>query len=107
MASASPRRATGSLAAFRRLSPAVVLTDIIMPEQDGISAIMEMRRERPGVKIIAMSGSGRVGKSDFLTIAKRLGADFTVHKPFDVDELVTTIRQHLEQDRIRLNQPDP
>jgi len=80
---------------FRRISPAVVLTDIIMPEQDGIGAIMEMRRERPGVKIIAMSGSGRCGKADFLEVAKLLGADATIHKPFDIDELVATVRRHL------------
>jgi DNA-binding response OmpR family regulator len=80
---------------FRKISPAVVLTDIIMPEQDGIGTIMQMRRERPGVKIIAMSGGGRIGKSDFLTIAKKLGADSIAHKPFNIDELVATIRQHL------------
>ena len=45
--------------------------------------------------IIAMSGSGRIGKSDFLTVAKKLGADAVVAKPFDIDELVTTIRGHL------------
>jgi DNA-binding response OmpR family regulator len=82
---------------FRRISPAVVLTDIIMPEQDGIGVIMEMRRERPGVKIIAMSGSGRCGKSDFLTVAKKLGADSVIHKPFDIDELVETINRHLKR----------
>jgi DNA-binding response OmpR family regulator len=75
----------------------VVLTDIIMPEQDGIGVIMEMRRERPGVKIIAMSGSGRCGKSDFLTVAKKLGADSVIHKPFDIDELVETINRHLKR----------
>ena len=80
----------------RRISPKVVLTDIIMPEQDGIGIVMEMRRERPGVMIIAMSGSGRIGKSDFLTVAKKLGADAVVPKPFDIDELVTTIRGRLE-----------
>jgi DNA-binding response OmpR family regulator len=92
---ATARDGREGLKIFRRISPAVVLTDIIMPEQDGIGVIMEMRRERPGVKIIAMSGSGRVGKSDFLTIAKKLGADAVIHKPFDIDELVATVRRHL------------
>lgn len=87
------------LARFRQVSPKVVLTDIIMPELDGLSAIMEMRRQRPGVTIIAMSGGGRIGKSDFLAVAKQLGADSTVQKPFDVDELVTRIRRHLEPRR--------
>jgi DNA-binding response OmpR family regulator len=93
---ATAQDGVAGLEVFRRTSPAVVLTDIIMPEQDGIGLIMEMRRERPGVKIIAMSGSGRIGKSDFLTVAKSLGADSVVPKPFDIDQLVTTIRGHLQ-----------
>ena len=92
---ATARDGRAGLKTFRRISPAVVLTDIIMPEQDGIGVIMEMRRERPGVKIIAMSGSGRCGKSDFLTVAKKLGADDIIHKPFDIDELMAMIRRHL------------
>jgi len=93
---ATARDGLAGLALFRQVSPKVVLTDIIMPEQDGTSAIMEMRRQRPGVTIIAMSGGGRIGRSDFLAVAKQLGADSTVEKPFDVDELVTRIRRHLE-----------
>jgi len=92
---ASARDGLAGLATFRQISPAVVLTDIIMPEQDGIGTIMQMRRERPGVKIIAMSGGGRIGKSDFLTIAKKLGADAIMPKPLDIDEVVATIRRHL------------
>ena len=92
---ATARDGREGLKIFRRISPAVVLTDILMPEQDGISAIMEMRRERPGVKIIAMSGSGRCGKSDFLAVAKKLGADAVIHKPCDVDELVKLLRTFL------------
>jgi len=75
IAIATARDGLAGLEAFRRISPPVVLSDIIMPEQDGIGLIMEMRRERPGVKIIAMSGSGRIGKSDFLTVAKSLGRE--------------------------------
>src|SRR5579862_4872874 len=44
------------LAAFREHAPAVVVTDILMPEQDGIGAIMQMRQERPNARISAMSG---------------------------------------------------
>jgi two-component system chemotaxis response regulator CheY len=84
------------LAAFRRLSPPVVLIDILMPEKDGITAIITMRRERPTAKIVAMSGGGRIGKSDFLAVAKKLGADAVIHKPFDVDELVKLLRTFLQ-----------
>ena len=90
------RNGHDGLAVFRWILPAVVLTDIIMPEQDGISAIMAMRREHPATKIIAMSSGGRLSKSDFLTIAKKLGADAVVHKPFDVDELVKLLRTFLQ-----------
>ncbi len=89
---ATARDGLEGLAVFRRISPTVVLTDIIMPVQDGIGTIMAMRRERPGVQIIAMSGGGRVGNSDFLAIAKKLGADAVIDKPFDIDELVAMIR---------------
>jgi len=96
IAIATARDGLAGLEAFRRISPAVVLTDIIMPEQDGIGAILQMRRERPGVKIIAMSGGGRIGKSDLLMIATQLGANSVIQKPFDASELVATVRGHLE-----------
>jgi DNA-binding response OmpR family regulator len=83
------------LAQFRRLSPPVVLTDIIMPEQDGIGAIMTMRGEQPGVRIIAMSGGGRIGRLDFLSVAKQLGADEILKKPIVVHELVATVQAQL------------
>lgn len=87
------RNGREGLAIFRKISPAVVLTDIHMPVQDGISTIIAMRRERPDVKIIAMSGGGL--PSDFLTLAKKLGADGAVEKPFDIGELVAMIRRYL------------
>jgi len=83
------------LAAFRRISPAVVLTDIIMPEKEGLETIMAMRRERPATKIIAMSGSGAKGGRDYLILAKKLGADAVIHKPFEVDDLVKLLRTFL------------
>src|SRR5690242_14942558 len=82
---------------FRKHSPAVVVTDILMPEQDGIGLIMQMRRERPGVKVIAISGGGRIGNSNFLTLATKLGADSVMPKPIDTDKLVDAIRRYLAQ----------
>lgn len=89
------RDGRAGLATFRRISPAVVLTDMLMP-LNGIKTIPAMRRERPGVKIIAMSGGDGVGKSDALAIAKQLGADSVVQKPFDIGEVVAMIRRYLK-----------
>jgi DNA-binding response OmpR family regulator len=58
---------------FHKLTPDVVLTDIIMPEKEGISLITDLRRGSKDVKIIAMSGGGRVGNMDFVTLATALG----------------------------------
>src|SRR5215472_16324961 len=58
------------LASFRREPPDLVITDIIMPEKEGIQTITEMRGERPDAKIIAISGGGRIGNTDFLKIAR-------------------------------------
>ena len=87
----------GGLQVFREQRPAAVLTDIMMPEQDGIGAIMEMRRDRSEVKIIAISGAGRVGKTDFLTIARKLGADATFEKGRSANELVVMLTTMLRQ----------
>ena len=92
---ATARDGSEGLKLFRKIAPRVVLTDILMPEQDGISAILTMRRERPATKIIAMSGGGRIGKSDFLVVAKKLGADAVIHKPCDVEDLVKLLRTFL------------
>ena len=72
--------------------PAVMITDIIMPKQEGIETIMKMRKIYPNVKLIAISGGGRSQTMDFLELAKKLGADAVLPKPIDIDELERTIR---------------
>jgi DNA-binding response OmpR family regulator len=81
---------------FHNIKPDVVLTDIIMPEKEGISLIMDIRRGSKDVKIIAMSGGGRIGNMDLVTLATALGANGGVCKPFDDLELIETIRALLE-----------
>ena len=83
------------LEVFREQRPAAVLTDILMPEQDGIGAIMEMRRERPEVKIIAISGAGRMGRTDPLAMARKLGADATFEKGRSANELLLLLKATL------------
>jgi CheY-like chemotaxis protein len=75
---------------FRAHAPAVVVTDIMMPEQDGIGTMLQMRRERPGVKIIAISGGGKVDRGDYLVIAEQLGADAAIPKT-DASALINAL----------------
>jgi len=83
------------MAMFRSARPDFVITDIIMPEQEGIQTITEIRGVKPDAKIIAISGGGRIGNTDFLKIAKVLGAMAVIPKPFDPDELLTIVRDCL------------
>lgn len=69
----------------------LVITDIIMPEKDGIEVIIEMRKRIPTVKIIAMSGGGRVSAKNYLELAGRLGADITLGKPFSASDLMKAV----------------
>jgi DNA-binding response OmpR family regulator len=83
------------LQVFRDRSPAVVVTDIMMPEQDGIGAMLQMRRERRDVKIIAMSGSGYFDGWDYLAVAEQLGADAVFRKTLDTDPLIHLLERLL------------
>lgn len=69
----------------------LVVTDIIMPEQEGIETIVQLRRKNPSLKIIAISGGGRLRNMDFLKIAANVGADATLTKPFSTQELTDMV----------------
>ena len=77
---------------FRREHPDAVVTDIIMPEKEGIETIVTIRRERPQTKIIAISGGGRLGDIELLRMARLLGADDVLPKPFRAHELRHRVR---------------
>jgi DNA-binding response OmpR family regulator len=66
----------------------LVVTDLYMPEKEGIEIIVEIRRDFPSVKILAVSG----GETGQLTVAKLLGADKTLRKPFDLGDLTNTVK---------------
>ena len=71
----------------------VVVTDIFMPEKEGLETIMELRRDHPDTKIIAISGGGQKGRLlPALHIATKLGAHRTLQKPFDSEEMITAVR---------------
>ena len=65
----------------------LVITDLIMPDKEGIETIIELRKNHPEIKIIAMSGGGLGRQQDYLSMAQQLGAARTLEKPFGVKEL--------------------
>jgi two-component system, chemotaxis family, chemotaxis protein CheY len=80
---------------FESEQPDLVITDIIMPEREGLETIRAIHRLRPEAKIIAISGGGRVGHVDFLTLAAKLGAREIIAKPFDPSELTSSVSRCL------------
>jgi CheY-like chemotaxis protein len=71
----------------------LVITDLIMPEKEGIETIPEIRRLRPNIKILASSGGGRIESKDLLRMTLKLGADKTLAKPFTNKELADVLDQ--------------
>ena len=76
-----------ALAFCQREEPQVVIVDLIATGQDGFVTLGQLRRHFPAVKVIAMSASGRIAASEYLKMAKTLGAAALLAKPFSVDEL--------------------
>jgi YesN/AraC family two-component response regulator len=77
----------------------LVITDIVMPDMDGLAMIMEMRHNEPSAKIIAISGGGRSGNVEFLKTATKLGAMATLRKPVRLAELFVTLDECLSERR--------
>ena len=71
----------------------VVITDLFMPDKDGIETIIELKKLYPTVKIVAMSGWTSTQGSDYLQVAREIGAAVTLQKPFDPKELSRVVRQ--------------
>ena len=80
---------------FKRSPSDLVITDIIMPEKEGLETIREMRRLRSDLKIIAMSGGGKVSADNYLEIAKIFGASKVMEKPFSQQEMVSAVKELL------------
>lgn len=72
----------------------LVLTDIVMPDTDGIELIRQITSSKPELPIIAISGGGRIGQSEYLDVARQLGAVAVLPKPLDPDELLAVISQN-------------
>ena len=73
----------------------LVITDIIMPEMEGLEVIMGLKKKFPGMRIIAISGGARLQPQDYLHLAATLGADRTFTKPFERQELLMAVNDLL------------
>lgn len=85
------------VAMFRQNQPGLVVCDIIMPNQEGIETITELRDESPDVPIIAVSGGSLKGLGSYLSSAKSLGASLCLEKPFSQQLLLDSVRELLSQ----------
>ena len=75
----------------------LIITDILMPGKEGIQTIQEFKKGNPKVKIIAISGGGHIGPSVYLDMAKKMGADVSIPKPFDLDIFLKKVKDLLKK----------
>jgi len=80
---------------FKPLITDIIITDLIMPDEDGLKVIIKLKELKPTLKIIAISGGGKAGPGSYLNLAKALGADAIFSKPFSVTDLISKIEQLL------------
>ena len=81
-----------ALARCREQCPDLIITDLIMPDKEGIETIIEILRDCPETRIIAISGGGRITAREYLELAETFGADRTLSKPIGRDELLAAVR---------------
>jgi CheY-like chemotaxis protein len=72
-------------------TPDILITDVIMPDGDGIGLVTAVKQAFPQVKIMVISGRGSMGNLNLLSLAKTLGADATLHKPLSSEDLLEKI----------------
>lgn len=80
---------------FQQTPTSLVITDLLMPDMDGLEVTMALHRESPTVRIIVLTGGS--GESDFLDVAKLLGAHRTMKKPITITELLQAVQQELQE----------
>ena len=80
---------------FRESPADLVITDIVMPQKGGITTIYELRRDYPDLRIIAMSGGGALRGTDYLEVARQIGASRTINMPVEMEELREVVTELL------------
>lgn len=88
-----------ALRLFDKYHADLIITDVFMPEWDGLEVIAKMRLRRPELPVIAISGGGRMDKRDVLHIAQALGAACVMPKPIELDDLIAAIRGLLQSEQ--------
>ena len=96
----APNGAAG-LKRFSACPADVVVTDSIMSEKEGLETIIELKRDHPEVKLIAISGGGARLDAQYLPSAKALGADRTIEKPFEAREVIEAVGGLLQEASLR------
>ena len=79
----------------------LVITDLLMPETEGLETITALRCEFPNAKIIAISGGVQNNELDILALAKRLGANRTFRKPISLPDLLEAVEEMLEPEKLQ------
>jgi len=80
---------------FRHTPVDLVITDLLMPDSDGLEVTMALRHESPHVKIIALTGGE--GEPNLLKVAKLLGAHLTMKRPLEMTEFLKAVQQELQE----------
>lgn len=99
----SIQEASNGKEAISKFKPSItdlVITDLIMPDEDGLKVIMKLRELKPDIKIIAISGGGKAGPGNYLNLARALGADFVLPKPFSINDLISKIEQLVDPEQL-------
>lgn len=91
---------------YRKNPVDLIITDLIMPNKDGIGMIIDLKKEFPGVKIIAMSGGGLNKPEGYLKGAKKLGAACTLTKPIDREEMLRAVKNTIKDSEVRVDSPE-
>ncbi len=87
------------MALFHKHPTDLVITDVFMPNKDGIEVVMQLKDSYPNLKIIAMTGGGQTGMVQIGSAAKMLGAEYVLHKPFENGSLLATVNLALDSTR--------
>lgn len=85
------------IALFKKEKPDLVITDLIMPDEEGLEVMKKIKQMLPDAKIIAISGGGIGSAQVYLSLAKKMGASHVFEKPFDAKQMLATVQDMLSK----------